>query len=141
MMVDACFTAVSVNVLTTLELLSILSYENDLTFIYSSARLFAANDQRTKIFEYASAPPPFPPLHLLQPWLGKPCSLRARAVKRLAGIVDADASVMGRRAVKQAVTFSFLDEAVSVRQVNGIGGRESARVRFFVVAKVFFKRA
>lgn len=45
-------------------------------------------------------------------------SLRARAVKRIAGIVDADASIMSREAVRQSVTSSFLDEAVSVRQVR-----------------------
>lgn len=45
-------------------------------------------------------------------------SLRARAVKRLAGIVDADGSLMRREAVRLSVTSSFLDEAVSVRQVS-----------------------
>ncbi|CAN0566582.1 unnamed protein product, partial [Ectocarpus sp. 12 AP-2014] len=43
-------------------------------------------------------------------------SLRARAVKRLAGVVDADGSLMGREVVRVSVTSSFLDEAVSVRQ-------------------------
>lgn len=47
-------------------------------------------------------------------------SLRARAVKRIAGIVDADASIMNREAVRQSVTSSFLDEAVSVRQVRDV---------------------
>lgn len=47
-------------------------------------------------------------------------SLRARAVKRLAGIVDADGSLMGREAVRVSVTSSFLDEAVSVRQVGDV---------------------
>lgn len=49
-------------------------------------------------------------------------SLRARAVKRLGGIVDSDASIMGREAVQKSVTLSFLDEAVSVRQVRGLRG-------------------
>ncbi|CAN0258693.1 unnamed protein product, partial [Laminaria digitata] len=43
-------------------------------------------------------------------------SLRARALKRLAGIVDADGSLMARDLVRKSVTSSFLDEAVSVRQ-------------------------
>lgn len=38
-------------------------------------------------------------------------------MKRLGGIVDADASIMAREAVRMSVTSSFLDEAVSVRQV------------------------
>ncbi|CAN0010915.1 unnamed protein product, partial [Hapterophycus canaliculatus] len=37
-------------------------------------------------------------------------------MKRLAGIVDADGSVMAREMVRMSVTHSFLDEAVSVRQ-------------------------
>jgi len=75
----------------------------------------------------ASNAPPFPLIPILHvPLLvralfvlgGK--SLRARAVKRIAGIVDADASIMNREAVRQSVTSSFLDEAVSVRQVRDI---------------------
>ena len=38
-------------------------------------------------------------------------------MKRIAGIVDADASIMSKEAVRKSVTSSFLDEAVSVRQV------------------------
>lgn len=60
-------------------------------------------------------------------------------MKRLAGIVDADASLMGREAVRQAVTSSFLDEAVSVRQASagklgGGGGGEGLGgiILFFV---------
>eukprot|EP00752_Nemacystus_decipiens_P012313 g10918.t1 len=54
--------------------------------------------------------------HLLALLRDPSTSLRARAVKRLAGIVDADGSLMGREAVRVSVTSSFLDEAVSVRQ-------------------------
>lgn len=32
--------------------------------------------------------------------------------------MDSDASIMGREAVQKSVTFSFLDEAVSVRQAS-----------------------
>lgn len=39
-------------------------------------------------------------------------------MKRLAGVVDADGSLMGREVVRVSVTSSFLDEAVSVRQVG-----------------------
>ncbi|CAN0476487.1 unnamed protein product, partial [Discosporangium mesarthrocarpum] len=37
-------------------------------------------------------------------------------MRRLAGVVDADASMMAKDSVRAAVTSSFLDESVSVRQ-------------------------
>ena len=52
--------------------------------------------------------------------------MRARALKRLAGIVDADGSLMARDLVRQSVTSSFLDEAVSVRQAS-VNWREGRR--------------
>lgn len=54
-------------------------------------------------------------------------------MKRLGGIVDADASIMAREAVRMSVTSSFLDEAVSVRQV--------ASYRRTVLPVVFFSTA
>lgn len=57
------------------------------------------------------------PLFLFTDVTAVGASLRARAVKRLGGVVDADSSIMGREVVRQSVTSSFLDEAVSVRQV------------------------